>query len=197
MRLDIGEAAVEQLLGAFDRQRFGDVDILTAAIVAPARIALGIFVGQHRALGLENGARHDVLRGDQLDLMLLAGELLGDRAGELGIAVRHPARKEARKRSRVPDALLDGHGSDAFPRKTAAFGQVIEPEHSTMQSLDPQCGRNGIGCFRIMRHNHAARASSIRAHSRSSASTSRAISAGPCSGPGVSRIRSVPRGTVG
>ena len=77
MRLDIGEAAVEQLLGALDRQRFGDVDILAAAIIAPARITLGIFVGHHRALGLEHGTRDDVLRGDQLDLMLLAGELLG------------------------------------------------------------------------------------------------------------------------
>ena len=30
---------------------------LAALIIAPARIALGIFVGQHRALRLEHGAR--------------------------------------------------------------------------------------------------------------------------------------------
>ena len=56
MRLDVGEAAAEQLLGALDRQRLGDVDELAAAVVAPARIALGIFVGQHRALRLEHRA---------------------------------------------------------------------------------------------------------------------------------------------
>jgi hypothetical protein len=33
-----------------------------------ARIALGVFVGQHRALRLEHGAADDVLRRDQLDL---------------------------------------------------------------------------------------------------------------------------------
>jgi hypothetical protein len=53
----------------------GDIDELAAAIVALARIALGIFVGHDRALRLEHGAGHDVLRGDQLDLVLLAAEL--------------------------------------------------------------------------------------------------------------------------
>ena len=51
----------------------GDVDILAAAIVAPARIALGILVGQHRALRLEHGPADDVLAGDQLDLVAARG----------------------------------------------------------------------------------------------------------------------------
>ena len=63
------------LLGPLDRQLLGDVDVLAAAVVAPAGIALGIFVGQHRALRLQHGARDDVLRGDQLDLLLLAMQL--------------------------------------------------------------------------------------------------------------------------
>ena len=65
----------------------GDVDELAAAIVALARIALGIFVGQDRALRLEHGAADDVLRRDQLDLVALAAELVGDRAGDLGIGL--------------------------------------------------------------------------------------------------------------
>ncbi len=76
MGLHIGEIAGEELLGALDGQRLGDIDELAAAVVAPARIALGIFVGQHRALGLEHRARDDVLRGDQLDLVLLPMQLL-------------------------------------------------------------------------------------------------------------------------
>src|SRR6185503_6630691 len=51
------------------------VDLLAAAVVAPAGIALGILVGQHRARRLEHGARDDVRRGDQLDLLLLAVQL--------------------------------------------------------------------------------------------------------------------------
>ena len=53
----------------------GLVDLLAAAVVAPAGIAFGIFVGQHRARRLEHGARHDVLRSDQLDLLALAMQL--------------------------------------------------------------------------------------------------------------------------
>ena len=49
VRLHVGEAALEQLLGALDRQRLGLVDELAAAVVAVARIALGVLVGQHAA----------------------------------------------------------------------------------------------------------------------------------------------------
>ena len=56
VRLHVGEAAAEQLAGALDRELLGDVDELAAAIVALARIALGVFVGHHRALRLEHGA---------------------------------------------------------------------------------------------------------------------------------------------
>ena len=52
----------------------GDVDELAAAVVALARQAFGIFVGQNRALRFQNGARNDVLRGDQLDLVALPAE---------------------------------------------------------------------------------------------------------------------------
>ena len=90
MRLDVGEAAAEQLLGALDRQRLDRIRRRAALIVAAARIAFGIFVGEHRALRLEHRARDDILRGDQLDLVLLAVELGGDRVGDgaVGLAQR-------------------------------------------------------------------------------------------------------------
>ena len=93
IRLDVGEAAVEQFAGALDRQLLGDVDELAAAIVAPARIAFGIFVGHHRALRLEHGARDDVFRGDELDLVALTAKLEFDRAGDLRIGGGERARK--------------------------------------------------------------------------------------------------------
>jgi hypothetical protein len=103
LRLDIGEAAAEQRLGALDRQLLGDVDELAAAVVAAAGIALGIFVGQDRALRLQHGAGDDVLGGDQLDLVALAtsslpmaekagGEEAGGRFVHLGRSfIRSPA----------------------------------------------------------------------------------------------------------
>ena len=86
MRLHIGETAAEQALGAVDGQIFGDVDILAAAVIALARIAFGIFIGEDRARRFENGAGDDIFGGDQLDFMLLPLELVRHGAVKLGIA---------------------------------------------------------------------------------------------------------------
>ena len=94
IRLHIGECAVEQPLGALDRQAFDDVDVLATAVIAPAGIALGIFVGEHRALCLEHGPGDDVLRGDQLDFVPLAAEFQLDRLGDFGIGIGEPRREE-------------------------------------------------------------------------------------------------------
>jgi len=47
MGLHVDEVTVEQFFRPFDRQRFGHINILAATVVAPARIAFGIFIGQH------------------------------------------------------------------------------------------------------------------------------------------------------
>ena len=65
--LDVGVFAAEQLLGTLDRQVLGDVDILAAAVIALARIALGILVREYRALRGEHRRRGEVLAGYQLD----------------------------------------------------------------------------------------------------------------------------------
>ena len=120
VRLDVGEAAVEQALGAVDRERLGDVDMLAAAIVAFARIAFRVLVGQHRALRLEHGAADDVLAGDQLDLVLLAAELGRDGGREVRIGLGERAPEEA------GPALLGGR-PPLLPHLTAAFAM---PAHS-------------------------------------------------------------------
>ena len=74
----------EQLLGAVDRELLGDVDVLATAVVALARVALGVLVGEHRALGLEHRHRDEVLRGDHLERVLLALELESQHLGDLG-----------------------------------------------------------------------------------------------------------------
>ena len=55
VRLHVGEAAAEQLLGAVDGELLDDVDVLAAAVVAPAGIALGVLVGEHAAGRFEHG----------------------------------------------------------------------------------------------------------------------------------------------
>ena len=71
VRLHVGVVGAEQLLRAIDRQLLGDVHKLAAAVVAAAGVALGVFVRQHRTLQRQHARAGVVLRGDQLDVILL------------------------------------------------------------------------------------------------------------------------------
>ena len=83
VRLDVGVLGAEERLRAIDRQLLDDVDVLAAAVVALAGIALGVLVGQHAALALEDRLRDEVLRGDHLERALLALELVLEGVGDL------------------------------------------------------------------------------------------------------------------
>jgi hypothetical protein len=63
------------LLGALDRQFSRQYRQTGSRHNSAARIAFGVFVGHHRALRFHHGARDDVFRRDQLDLVLLDGQV--------------------------------------------------------------------------------------------------------------------------
>src|SRR6478735_2144357 len=50
-----------------------------------ARVALGVLVGQHGALRLQDGPRDEVLAGDHLERALLAGQLPVQDGGDLRV----------------------------------------------------------------------------------------------------------------
>ena len=87
VRLDVGVLGAEQRLRAVDRELLDHVDVLAAAVVALAGIALRVLVGQHAALALEDGLRHEVLRGDHLQRAPLAVQLAVQGLGDLGVDV--------------------------------------------------------------------------------------------------------------
>ena len=118
MRLDVGETAAEQLLGALDRQRLDRVGRRAALVIAAAGIAFGIFVGQHRALRLEHRLADDILRRDQLDLGLLAAQLVADPVLDRGVGFAEAAGEEAVRDAIVLGLVLDicGGGHQAFSR---------------------------------------------------------------------------------
>src|SRR5262249_62154226 len=60
----------------------GVVDDVVAAVVALAGVALGVLVGEHRALRLEHCRRREVLGRDQLDRRVLPLDLAADDAGD-------------------------------------------------------------------------------------------------------------------
>src|SRR6185295_74927 len=72
-------------LRAIDREPLDLVDELASSVVTLARVALGVLVGQDRALRFAHGPGDPVLRSDQLDALVLPAALGGDPAGDLGI----------------------------------------------------------------------------------------------------------------
>ena len=83
--LNVGESGAVELAGAFAGDVLDDVDLLAAAVVALAGIALGVFVGKHAADRLHNRRRSEVLRCDQLHAAALACQLLRYGIGNLWI----------------------------------------------------------------------------------------------------------------
>ena len=100
MRLHIRVLGAEQLDRALDRQPLGDVDVLAAAVVALARIALGVLVGEHRSLALQHRHRDEVLRRDHLQRPLLALELQSQHLGDLRIDLGQRAVEEVGRADR-------------------------------------------------------------------------------------------------
>ncbi len=85
VRLDVGVLGAEQGLDPVDRELFDHVDVLTAAVVALARVALGVLVRQHRPLRLHDGAGGVVLRGDHFQAVALPGQLGVDLRGDFRV----------------------------------------------------------------------------------------------------------------
>ena len=69
--LHVGILGVKQFLGAVASEVLDPIHVFAAAVVAFARIALGVFVGKDGANGLQNRFGNEVLAGDQFQ----AGEL--------------------------------------------------------------------------------------------------------------------------
>ncbi len=76
--LHVGVLGAEELLRPIAGQILDHVDVLAAAVIPPAGIALGIFVRQHAADGLHDGRAGVVLAGDHLQAVLLAIDFGGD-----------------------------------------------------------------------------------------------------------------------
>ena len=75
VRLDVCVVRAEQPRHALDRQALDLIDVLAAAVVARAGIALGVFVRQVAANSLHDGLTREILGRDQLQMVALALQL--------------------------------------------------------------------------------------------------------------------------
>ena len=80
--LDVREVRAEQLFGAVNRDVLDQIDTFTAAVIALAGIAFGIFVGQHAAHGRHNGRGNDIFAGNQFQISALAGKFFVHRLAD-------------------------------------------------------------------------------------------------------------------
>ena len=149
LRLHVGELGAEQLLDAVDRQLLDHVDVLAAAVVALAGVALGVLVGQLAALGRHHRRRGVVLArrsarcalpGGGSRAWMAAQSLRVDRGRWWWAAVEHgrqscwrasapamprrglPRRTADRRRRRARPAALPG-GGPPRPRRTGRHRQ--------------------------------------------------------------------------
>ena len=98
MGLDIGVGRPEELLDPAQGQVFRGIHIFAAAVKAPARIPLGVLMGQNGTLGLEHRAADEVFRGDHLQLVQLALTLTLDDSKNFRVSagqVFHPVKTPA------------------------------------------------------------------------------------------------------
>ena len=87
VRLHICVVGGEQLPSPNNRETLNLIDMGTSAIVATARISLGILVCQYRTLRLKHGDRREVLRCDHLQCLPLTRHFLRHEGVQLGICV--------------------------------------------------------------------------------------------------------------
>ena len=96
VRLHVDVLGAEELLRAIARQVLGNVDDLAAAVVAPARVALGVLAGEDAAHRLEHREARVVLGGDQLQVGARALLLVAHDLRDLGILVSSGAQRSMR-----------------------------------------------------------------------------------------------------
>ena len=88
MRLYVGIIGTKERLGALDGERFHDINMLATAVVALARITLGVLVGQATALRFHHARTGVILGSDQLDVRFLALRLAMNGGCQLIIEAR-------------------------------------------------------------------------------------------------------------
>ncbi len=83
----LGVFGAKDLLGPVARQIFDNVGKLAAAVVAPPRVTLGIFIGKDRAGRFKHRLRDKVFAGNHLQAFVLAEGFVVESCGHFGVGL--------------------------------------------------------------------------------------------------------------
>ena len=87
MRLHVDVGGAEERRRTFDGKPLYNVDMLAAPVEAVAGIPFKRLVADLVAQRFAHGAAHDVFRGDELDLGVLAARFVVERLADLRVGV--------------------------------------------------------------------------------------------------------------
>ncbi len=85
--LHVGVFGGEDLFGAIAGEVLNHIGVLAAAVIAPAWVALGVFVGKNGAGSLKHRFRDEVFAGDHLQPLVLAEGFLVKSGGNFGVGL--------------------------------------------------------------------------------------------------------------
>ena len=85
VRLHVGVLGAKELFGAVAGKVLNYIGVLAAAVIALARVAFGVLVGEDGPHGLKHGARDEVFTGNHLQAFMLAEHFILDLLGHLRI----------------------------------------------------------------------------------------------------------------
>ena len=86
MRLNIGKFSAKERLGMVNTQLLHLINEMAAAVITLAGKTLSIFIGEHSTCCQQDAFGNDVLRGNELNIVLLAAKFLF--AGSENFAVK-------------------------------------------------------------------------------------------------------------
>ena len=131
------------LVPSGDGQALALVHMAAPAVIARARISLGVLVGEGRAEGFEHGQGDEVLAGDELQAGLLPPDLGGDGLEDLRIDLQKGAEHGSSKRPRVCARTGDGNTIMGLRHRSLPIhGVQFHPE-----SILTSCGHDLLRNF--------------------------------------------------
>ena len=118
--LHVGVLSTEQVFDPLNSQRLSYVNVLAATVVAAARVAFSILIGQHGALSFQDGTGCKVFAGNHFQRVALAAKLVLQDGGDFRVKLREGGVGHGRGGGKRHYRLLSGQHEKTLLGKVIA-----------------------------------------------------------------------------